>query len=79
MVTTGVESLSQGVDRLLQASVDRVGPLRELRDEVRQMREKIDMLESAITEIEDGREMTPNGEPPRRGPARSATGRRKGA
>lgn len=79
MVSTGVESLSQGVDRLLQASVDRVGPLRELRDEVRQMREKIDALESAIADIEDGREMPPNGEPARRSTPRSSSGRRKGA
>ena len=62
MVSTGVESLSQGVDRLLQASVDRVGPLRELRDEVKQMRAKIDVLESAISEIEEGREPSTNGD-----------------
>jgi polyhydroxyalkanoate synthesis repressor PhaR len=79
MVSTGVESLSQGVDRLLQASVDRVGPLRELRDEVKQMRAKIDVLEAAIAEIEDGRETTPSGELVRRAPARAVAGRRKGA
>jgi polyhydroxyalkanoate synthesis repressor PhaR len=79
MVTTGVESLSQGVDRLLQASVERVGPLRELRDEVKQMRAKIDLLESAITDIEGGREPAPsNGEPPRRAAARPVSIRRKG-
>jgi polyhydroxyalkanoate synthesis repressor PhaR len=79
MVTTGVESLSQGVDRLLQASVERVGPLRELRDEVRQMRAKIDVLESAISEIEEGREASPNGDQPRRLVPRAVATRRKGA
>lgn len=79
MVSSGVESLSQGVDRLLQASVDRVGPLRQLRDEVRQMRAKIDALEQAIQELEEGREPMSNGELPRRGPARAAIARRKGA
>ena len=80
MVSTGVESLSQGVDRLLQASVERVGPLRELRDEVKQMRAKIDMLESAISEIEEGREPNPNGDQPRRAlAARPVAARRKGA
>jgi polyhydroxyalkanoate synthesis repressor PhaR len=80
MVTTGVESLSQGVDRLLQASVERVGPLRELRDEVKQMRAKIDVLESAISEIEEsGRDLGTNGEQPRRAAGRPQVARRKGA
>ena len=79
MVTTGVESLSQGVDRLLQASVERVGPLRELRDEVKQMRAKIDLLESAISDIEEGRQKAPpNGEPLRRAITRPGPTRRKG-
>ena len=79
MVSTGVESLSQGVDRLLQASVDRVGPLRELRDEVKQMRAKIDVLESTISDIEEGREPSSNGDQPRRAAVRPAVQRRKGA
>ena len=79
MVSTGVESLSIGVDRLLQASVERVGPLRELRDEVKQMRAKIDVLESAISEIEEGGTTT-NGDQPRRlAPVRPQVSRRKGA
>jgi polyhydroxyalkanoate synthesis repressor PhaR len=79
MVSTGVESLSIGVDRLLQASVERVGPLRELRDEVKQMRAKIDVLESAISEIEEGGTTT-NGDQPRRlASVRPQVSRRKGA
>ena len=78
MVNTGVESLSQGVDRLLQASVERVGPLRELRDEVKQMRAKIDVLESAISEIEESGTST-NGDLLRRVPVRPQVARRKGA
>jgi polyhydroxyalkanoate synthesis repressor PhaR len=79
MVTTGVESLSQGVDRLLQASVDRVGPLRELRDEVKQMRAKIDVLESAISEMEEGRDPGTNGGQLRHVVVRPQVVRRKGA
>jgi hypothetical protein len=59
--------------------VDRVGPLRELRDEVKQMRAKIDVLESTITDIEEGREPSSNGDQPRRAAVRPAVQRRKGA
>jgi polyhydroxyalkanoate synthesis repressor PhaR len=72
IVTTGVEQLSTGVDRLLQASVDRVTPIRDIRDEVRGMRQKIDALEHAIGEIEEQRRA------PRR-TARSESGKKKGA
>ena len=72
IVTTGVEQLSTGVDRLLQASVDRVTPIRDIRDEVRGMRQKIDALEHAIGEIEEQRRA------PRR-TARPESGKKKGA
>ena len=72
IVTTGVEQLSTGVDRLLQASVDRVTPIRDIRDEVRGMRQKIDALEHAIGEIEEQRRA------PRR-TARPDSGKKKGA
>ena len=71
-MTTGVEQLSTGVDRLLQASVDRVAPIRDIRDEVRGMRQKIDALEHAIDEIEEQRRA------PRRA-ARPDAGKKKGA
>jgi polyhydroxyalkanoate synthesis repressor PhaR len=52
VVTTGVETLQSGVDRLIQASVDRVPPLRALRDETRDLRKRLDALEAQIADLE---------------------------
>lgn len=52
VVATGVESIQQGVDRLLQASVDRVGPLRRVRDETEELRRRLERLEAVLEEID---------------------------
>ncbi|MGE3840424.1 MAG: polyhydroxyalkanoate synthesis regulator DNA-binding domain-containing protein [Vicinamibacterales bacterium] len=52
VVSSGVESLQSGVDRLIQASVDRVPPLRSLRDETRELRKRLELLEVQLSEVE---------------------------
>lgn len=52
VVSTGVGSIQAGVDRLIQASVDRVPPLRALRDETRELRQRLEQLELQINDIE---------------------------
>ena len=52
VVSTGVQSLQEGVDRLIQAGVEHVAPLRELRDETAELRRRLDSLEQAITNVE---------------------------
>lgn len=52
VVTTGVEQLQQGVDRALQASFERIPPLRQMRDETVELRERLEALESALRELE---------------------------
>lgn len=90
VVTSGVVSLQQGVDRLIQASVDRVGPLRQLRDETRELRERLEALEAQIAAVEqaedEGRASGPRSVPPatreasRTPPVRAAAhARKKGA
>ena len=90
VVSSGVVSLQQGVDRLIQASVDRVGPLRQLRDETRELRERLEALEAQIAAVErgddEGRPARPRPVPPeardasRTPPARPAAhARKKGA
>jgi polyhydroxyalkanoate synthesis repressor PhaR len=59
VVSSGVESIQSGVDRLIQASVDRVPPLRALRDETRELRKRLELLESQIAEIETAVESRP--------------------
>ena len=52
VVSTGVEQLQQGVDRALQASLERIPPLRQMRDETAELRERLEALEAALSELE---------------------------
>jgi len=59
LVSNGVGQIQHGVDRLLQASIDRVGPLRKAREETVMLRRRLDDLESSLRDIE--LRMTPRG------------------
>jgi polyhydroxyalkanoate synthesis repressor PhaR len=50
-VSSGVEFAQHGVDRLVQASVDRLGPLRRAREEMSRLKNQLDQLESSLAEI----------------------------
>ncbi len=52
VVTSGVEQLQSGVDRALRASIDRIPPLRQVREETAQLRERLEALEASLAEIE---------------------------
>jgi len=54
-VTTGVEQLQHGVDRVLKASMDRLGPVRRAREEMSQLRERLEELESSLEALEQDR------------------------
>jgi polyhydroxyalkanoate synthesis repressor PhaR len=66
VVASGVQTFQDGVDRLLHASVDRVPPLRHVRDETEALRRRLEALEHQIADLE----RTP--------PAASAPGRGNG-
>jgi polyhydroxyalkanoate synthesis repressor PhaR len=51
-VETGRERVQQGVDRLVQASVDRLGPLRRAREEMTQLRSQLEQLEGSLRALE---------------------------
>ena len=51
-VSTGVEQVQQGVDRLLQRSLERVGPLRRAREEMTELRRRLEELEGSLSELE---------------------------
>jgi polyhydroxyalkanoate synthesis repressor PhaR len=51
-LTTGVEQMQQGVDRLVRASVDRLGPVRRVRDEMNNLRSRLEGLESMLSDLE---------------------------
>ena len=80
--SSGVEQLQSGVDRALRASLDRIPPLREVREETAQLRARLDALEASLAEIETGEAVPFRSNDPRplETPANSSirTGRRKG-
>jgi polyhydroxyalkanoate synthesis repressor PhaR len=77
VVSSGVESLQQGVDRLIQASVDRVPPLRSLRDETKELRRRLELLESQIGDIEATLENEPSTARPKGGRVAAAAAPRE--
>ena len=52
LVSSGVDSLQQGVDKLLQASVDRLGPVKKMREETDLLRRRLEELEAALGRID---------------------------
>lgn len=54
-VTSGMEHLQTRIDRLVQSSVERLKPIRRARDEMSELRSRLDELEAALGEIEADR------------------------
>lgn len=55
-VESGVEQVQHGVDRLVQASVDRLAPVRRAREEMSRLRSQLERLEGSLSRLEDERE-----------------------
>ena len=51
-LSTGVEHARQGVGRLVQASMDKLGPVREAREEMALLRSRLEKLEDSLRELE---------------------------
>jgi polyhydroxyalkanoate synthesis repressor PhaR len=75
-VNSGVEQVQHGVDRLVQASVDRLAPVRRAREEMSRLRGQLERLESSLARLEDDREAAVAGAGTTK-PAIPAGGRRK--
>ena len=54
-VETGVEQVHQKVDRFVQASIDRLGPVRRAREEMDRLRGRLEELEGSLTRLEHER------------------------
>jgi polyhydroxyalkanoate synthesis repressor PhaR len=54
-VSSGVEQLQHGVDRVLKASVDRLGPVRKAREEMALLRQRLEELEDSLASLEADR------------------------
>lgn len=54
-VSSGVEQLQTRMDRLVQASIDRIGPVRRAREEMGRLRKRLEDLEDSLASIERDR------------------------
>lgn len=68
-VSSGMEQVQQGVDRLVQASVDRLAPVRRAREEMSRLREQLEHLEASLEGLSDA---PPNEDRPTRPAAGTA-------
>jgi len=51
-VSSGVEQLQTRMDQLVQASIDRIGPVRRAREEMARLRERLEDLETSLASID---------------------------
>ena len=63
-MSNGLEQVQHGVDRLVQASIDRLAPVRRAREEMSSLRTRLEQLEESLAELEK--------EPAENGASRSA-------
>ncbi len=78
-VSTGVERVQGKVDRMVQASIDRLGPVRRAREEMSHLRGRLAELERTLTTLEVesvARKQTAAKKPARKAPARKAAARK---
>ncbi len=58
LFSSGIKELQGGVDRLVRASIDRIGPVRRIKDETARLRERLEQLETSLAEFEKRQEET---------------------
>lgn len=51
-VHSGVEQVQSGVDRLVQASIDRLAPVRRAREEMSSLRSRLEQLEESLAALD---------------------------
>ncbi|MES1243937.1 MAG: polyhydroxyalkanoate synthesis regulator DNA-binding domain-containing protein [Acidobacteriota bacterium] len=51
-MNSGLEQVQHGVDRLVQVSMDRLGPVRRAREEMSSLRARLEQLETSLAELE---------------------------
>jgi polyhydroxyalkanoate synthesis repressor PhaR len=53
LVTNGVDQVKHGVDKIVQASIDRLGPVKQMKEETAALRERLEQLEAMLSNIEE--------------------------
>ncbi len=54
-VTSGIEQVQNQVGRFVEASIDRLGPVRKAREEMTVLRDRLEQLEASLSELETER------------------------
>ena len=54
--SSGVEQVQQGVDKFVQASIDRLAPVRQAREEMTRLRARLEELEASLSSLEEDRD-----------------------
>ena len=52
VLSSGVEQVQHGVDRVVKASIDRLEPVRQARQEMTRLRSRLEELEESLAELE---------------------------
>ncbi len=52
-VSSGVGHIQNSMDRLVQASIDKIGPVRRAREEMSQLRRRLEELEASLASIDE--------------------------
>jgi len=69
-VTSGIEQVQNRVGRLVEASFDRIGPVRRAREEMNVLRDRLEQLEASLAGLEAERAAAPAAKaPPKAGGA----------
>lgn len=58
-LSSGVEHVQQSMDRVVRASIDRLGPVRQAREEMTRLRTRLEELEESLTELEETSAVAP--------------------
>ncbi len=78
-VNSGVRRLQDRVDRFVQSSIDRFAPVRQAREEMNVLRQRLDELETSLMKLDIRREVEVDVDPqrPRKPRAAARSGARK--
>ena len=52
LVANGVDKVKHGVDKVVQSSIDRLGPVKQMKEETEALRERLEQLEETLKKIE---------------------------
>jgi TolA-binding protein len=56
VMNAGVEQLQSRLDRLIQASLQRLAPIQQIRDDMVKLKAQVEKLEALLPEMEQGRD-----------------------